>query len=87
MPEVPNLLTVTQAAEYLGVTRQAIHLLTKRPHPGLGTRYGSVWMFKRQELDTWRDRPRTQGGRPPGAKDKVARLKGNDRTQKPASLT
>jgi excisionase family DNA binding protein len=67
-----DLLTVTEAAAYLGVTRQAIHLLTKR---GLGKRYGSVWLFTREELDAWRARPRTQGGRPPGAKDKIP--KGN----------
>lgn len=68
MPERPDLLTITQAAAYLGVTRQAIHKLTKRPIPGLGERYGSVWMFTRVELDAWRDKPRTHGGRPAGSK-------------------
>lgn len=68
MRERPDLLTATEAAAYLGVTRQAIHKLTKRPDPGLGERYGSVWMFTRIELDTWRDKPRTHGGRPPGSK-------------------
>lgn len=68
MAEAPELLTAPQAAEYLGVTRQAINLLTKRPYPGLGTRYGAVWMFTQTELDEWRKRPRTQGGRPPGSK-------------------
>jgi hypothetical protein len=33
-----DLLTITQAAEYLGVTRQAIHVLTKR---GYGKRSGA----------------------------------------------
>lgn len=60
-----ELLTVTQAAEYLGMTRQAAHLLTKR---GLGRRVGSMWLFTRGELDTYRDAPRTHGGRPPGSK-------------------
>ncbi len=60
-----DLLTVTQAAEYLGMTRQAVHLLTKQ---GLGKRYGSVWMFTRSELDEYRNRPRTHGGRPAGSK-------------------
>lgn len=64
----PELLTSAQAAEYLGVTRQAINLLTKRPSPGLGRRYGSVWMFTKAELDAWRDKPRPHGGRPPGSK-------------------
>lgn len=63
MSESSDLLTVTQAAEYLGVTRQAIHKLTKDP-PGLGRCYGSFWMFTREELDRWRARPRTHGGRP-----------------------
>lgn len=64
----PELLTTAQAADYLGVTRQAINLLTKRPSPGLGKRYGSVWLFTKAELDAWRDKPRTHGGRPAGSK-------------------
>ncbi len=68
MADVPELLTAPQAAEYLGVTRQAVNLLTRRPYPGLGTRYGAVWMFTKAELDEWRTRPRTHGGRPPGSK-------------------
>ena len=63
-----ELMTVTQAAEYLGVTRQAIHLLTKR---GIGRRVGSVWLFTRAELDAYRAMPRTHGGRPPGAKTRA----------------
>ena len=58
----PELLTTTEAAAYLGVTRQAVHKLTKQ---GLGTRYGSVWMFTRWELDAWRDKPRPYGGARP----------------------
>lgn len=72
MAELPELLTATQAAEYLGVTRQAINLLTKRPHPGLGKRYGSVWLFTPAELDEWRNRPGLHRGRPPGSKIGVA---------------
>ncbi|HSH76993.1 MAG TPA: helix-turn-helix domain-containing protein [Herpetosiphonaceae bacterium] len=63
-----ELLTVTQAAAYLGMTRQAVHLLTKRPVPGLGRRVGSVWLFTRSELDSYQERPRTHGGRPRGSK-------------------
>ncbi len=63
-----DLLTVTMAAHYLGVTRQAILALTKRPAPGLGRRVGSVWLFTRSELDAYRARPRLHGGRPPGSK-------------------
>ena len=57
-----DLMTTTQAAEYLGLTRQAIIALTKRR--GLGRRYGTVWLFTKSELDAWRDHPRTKGGRP-----------------------
>ena len=64
--EPTDLLTTTQAAAYLGLTRQAIIALTKRH--GLGHRVGSVWLFTRAELDAWRDKPRTKGGRPPKAR-------------------
>ena len=59
-----DLLTTTEAAAYLGVTRQAVHLLTKQ---GIGTKYGTVWMFTRAELDAWRDKPRPYGGARPKA--------------------
>ncbi len=57
-----ELLTSPQAAEYLGVTRQAVHLLTKQ---GIGKRYGAVWMFTRAELDAWLNKPRPHGGARP----------------------
>ena len=58
-----DLLTTSQAADYLGVSRQHAHALTKQ---GYGTRYGSVWMFTREELDRWRAQPKKgPGGRPP----------------------
>jgi hypothetical protein len=57
-----ELLSSTQAAEYLGVTRQAVHLLTKQ---GIGKRYGAVWMFTPAELDAWLNKPRTHGGARP----------------------
>ncbi len=58
-----ELLTATQAAAYLGVTRQRVHLLTKQ---GYGQRVGSVWLFTRAELDRWQATPRHAGGRPKG---------------------
>ena len=60
----PKLLTTTEAAQYLGVTRQAVHKLTRQ---GIGARYGSVWMFTPAELDAWRDKPRPHGGARPKA--------------------
>ncbi len=60
-----DLLTVTQAAEYLGVTRQSVHNMTKQ---GYGRRVGSMWLFTREEVDRWKAAPRHAGGRPkPGA--------------------
>ncbi len=57
-------LTATQAAAYLGVTRQRVHLLTKQ---GYGQRVGSMWLFTRAELDRWQATPRHAGGRPKGS--------------------
>ena len=60
-----DLLTVTQAAEYLGVTRQSVHNMTKQ---GYGQRVGSMWLFTREEIERWKAAPRHAGGRPkPGA--------------------
>ena len=60
-----ELMTSTEAADYLGMTRQHVHALTKQ---GYGTRYGPIWMFTREELDRWRAQPKKgPGGRPPKA--------------------
>lgn len=68
---LPDLLTTSQAAEYLGITRQHAHSLTKQ---GYGTRYGSVWMFTREELDRWQVEPRKgPGGRPKRVAEPLAR--------------
>jgi excisionase family DNA binding protein len=56
-----ELMTTTQAADYLGVTRQAVHIMTKQ---GYGRRIGSVWLFTRDELERWKATPRHGGGRP-----------------------
>ncbi len=57
-----DLLTATQAADYLGVSRQRINQITKE---GYGHRVGSVWLFTREELDRWRAQPpKGPGGRP-----------------------
>ncbi len=74
-----DLMTVTQAAAYLGVTRQAIANAAKRGEIGtkretMGTRDGWIYVFTRSELDTWRDRPRPSGGRPAGSKTDAGTL-------------
>ncbi len=56
-----DLLTVTQAADELGVTRQAVHNMTKQ---GYGRRVGSMWIFTRDEIERWKATPRHAGGRP-----------------------
>ncbi len=64
-----EVLTVTQAAAYLGLTRQAIAGAAQRGeigrrHPAIGVRGGFVYVFTRAELDEWAARPRQPGGRP-----------------------
>ena len=65
-----DLLTTTEAAHYLGVTRQAIANAAKKGEIGQqvktpGTRGGWIYMFTRAELDRWYRRARDLGGRPP----------------------
>ena len=67
-----DIMTVTQAARYLGVTRQTIANAAKRGEIGkrqeaLGTRDGWIYVFTQAELDAWRARDRHPGGRPPKA--------------------
>ena len=67
----PEMFTTSQAAEYLGITRQHAHSLTKQ---GYGTRYGSVWLFSREELDRWQAHPKKgPGGRPKSQAETPAR--------------
>ena len=58
-----ELWSTQQAAEYLGVTRQAVHALARRGE--IGRQVGRAWVFTRGELDTWLNKPRPLGGRPP----------------------
>ncbi len=64
-----DMFTVTQAAAYLGMTRQAVANAAKRGEFGtkreaIGTRDGWIYVFTRAELDAWKTRPRHPGGRP-----------------------
>lgn len=58
-----DLWSTQQAADYLGVTRQAVHALASRGE--IGQQVGRAWVFTRAELDAWLAKPRPQGGRPP----------------------
>ncbi|HSH83388.1 MAG TPA: helix-turn-helix domain-containing protein [Herpetosiphonaceae bacterium] len=60
-----ELWSTQQAADYLGVTRQAVHALARRGE--VGRRVGRAWVFTKSEIDAWRDKPRPLGGRPPKA--------------------
>lgn len=55
MPE-PDLLTVTQAASLLGVTGRRVRALIAAGHLP-ATRYGLVWLIRRQDVATHRPRP------------------------------
>ncbi len=59
----PDLWSTQQAADYLGVTRQAINALARRGE--IGRQVGRAWVFTQAELDAWINKPRPLGGRPP----------------------
>ncbi len=63
MPDAEELWSTTQAADYLGVTRQSVHELAQRGQ--VGRRVGRAWVFTKAELDAWLAKPRVKGGRPP----------------------
>ncbi len=63
MSDEPRLLSTTEAAAYLGITRQSMHELAVRNQ--LGRRVGNAWAFTQAELDAWLAKPRPKGGRPP----------------------
>lgn len=48
-----QVLTISQAADELGVTRDAVYnLITRKRLPA--TRVGSVWLIERTDLDAYR---------------------------------
>lgn len=58
-----NLLTSSEAAEYLGVTRQRVDKLGASgmiPRSRLGT----FWVYRPEDLDQWRSTSNRAGGRP-----------------------
>ena len=66
-----ELLTMTEAARKLGMTRQGLHRLAKKGI--VGRRIGPYWFFTPEELDTVRALPKT-AGRPPGSKIGIGAL-------------
>lgn len=68
-PEQEELLTTPQAAKYLGMTRQALTIAAERDKIGqkvyaIGRHPPYVYVFKRSELDAWKERQKNKGGRP-----------------------
>jgi excisionase family DNA binding protein len=69
-PPDSDLLTTTEAANYLGVSRQTIASAAKQgeigtKHDVRGARGGWIYLFTRAELDRWYGRERVKPGRPP----------------------
>ncbi|MBA3947838.1 MAG: helix-turn-helix domain-containing protein [Herpetosiphonaceae bacterium] len=67
--EKREYLTASQAASYLGISRQSLSTAAKRGDIGtrvesIGSRGGWVYVFTHAELDTWYARERHKGGRP-----------------------
>jgi excisionase family DNA binding protein len=61
--EMEGFLTSTEAAEYLGVSRQRVEQLGSAgviPRE----RVGAFWVYRREELDRWRREIRQPVGRP-----------------------
>ncbi len=58
-----ELLTMTQAAERLGMHRTAVH---KAVHQGRlpAQRVGSTWIVKLEDVEEYGRRPKHAGGRP-----------------------
>jgi excisionase family DNA binding protein len=62
-------MSSAQAASYLGITQTRVNQLVAT---GKLTRYkvGGYNVYRRADLDRWRDAPKAIGGRPPGARNK-----------------
>ncbi len=68
-----KLMSATQAAEYLGITRVRINQLAgegrlKREE------VGGYFVYRRSELDRWKALPKNKGGRPKEEAGTLARV-------------
>jgi excisionase family DNA binding protein len=59
---MPDLLTVKETAEELGLSQRRVHQFCKEGR--IGTRYGWQWLITREELEEFKKIPRKEG-RPP----------------------
>ncbi|MEV4521495.1 helix-turn-helix domain-containing protein [Micromonospora tulbaghiae] len=57
-PKIPDLLSLQEAADLLGISKQAVH---KRAERGqlLGARAGNAWVFRRAVVEAARTAPAT----------------------------
>jgi hypothetical protein len=55
-PRIPDLVSLTEAAEILGITRQAVHLRALEL-PVLGALIGKSWVFRRSVVEAARATP------------------------------
>ncbi len=63
MTENQDYMKATEAARYLGITRQRVYELADAGR--LGTRIAGYWVFTKSELDAYRaERAHNKGGRP-----------------------
>lgn len=49
-PHIPDLVSATEAAEILGITRQAVQLAANNSQLK-GAKVGSTWVFRRAVVD------------------------------------
>jgi hypothetical protein len=57
-----DYLNTTEAAAYLAISKQRIHILAQQGR--LGRKIAGHFIFTRQELDEYRVQPKSKGGRP-----------------------
>jgi excisionase family DNA binding protein len=62
MQQNHDYLNAVQAADYLGVGRQRIYQLADAGK--IGRRIAGYWVFSKSELDAYKARPKSKGGRP-----------------------
>ncbi|TDC63864.1 DNA-binding protein [Micromonospora sp. KC207] len=58
-PRIPDLVSATEAAEILGISRQAVNLRASRGQL-LGAQVGTTWVFRRAIVEAARPAPATE---------------------------
>ncbi len=62
MPELDELISAPDAAEYLGVSRARLYAITRTGR--IGRQVGGYWLYTRAELDAYKVSRNPKGGRP-----------------------